>query len=97
MAFGMGGFTEGLSGALGIEGSSEDLTDVGIGSVGDFMKAAFKNKKKTTLPPVLKPVAPPGGATIRSSDPFDFFGTLFTNPATSGLNPITNFNKTPLY
>lgn len=79
---------------LGDLGENWRLT--GIGSIGNIMKEALKTLKKTPRP-LLNPVAPPRGATIRSSDPFDFFGTLFTNPATSGLNPITNFNKTPLY
>jgi len=84
-----------MAGALGLGGFS-NLTGIGVGSIGRML-GEILTRKGTTLP-LLKPVAPPrSGTAIRSSDPFDFFGTLFTNPATSGLNPITNFNKTPLY
>lgn len=45
-------------------------------------------------PPLLGSVAPPRGKTIRSQEPFDFFGTLFTTPATAGLNSMAALNAT---
>ena len=44
--------------------------------------------------PLLKPVKPPRRRAGRGNDPFDFFGTLFTTPATSGLAPIDLLNQT---
>jgi hypothetical protein len=32
--------------------------------------------------------------TVRSQNPFDFFGTLFTTPATNELNPMALLNQT---
>lgn len=43
--------------------------------------------------PMLRPVQPPRRRRRRPSDPFDFFGTLFTDPATQGLNPVIALNE----
>jgi hypothetical protein len=43
---------------------------------------------------LLKPIKPPRGAALRSRNPFDFFGTLFTTPATRDLNPMMLLNQT---
>lgn len=44
----------------------------------------------TPRTPFLQPVAPPKGRTFRGLNPFDFFGTLFTQPGTAGLNQNQN-------
>lgn len=44
--------------------------------------------------PLLKPVQPARRRRRRSSDPFDFFGTLFVDPATQGIDPISSMNRT---
>jgi hypothetical protein len=97
MAFGIGTITD----LFGLESSTPDVSQINFET---FFRSQRAKRRESTLAklgtpssiraPLLAPVAPPRGATIRSGDPFDFFGTLFTTPATSGLNPITNLNQT---
>lgn len=89
-----GGFDFGLGGLMGDTAST--LADSNYGRITNAALRKARDKVKFPKKPFLAPVAPPRGATIRSSDPFDFFGTLFTTPATSGLNPINTLNKTVL-
>lgn len=62
--------------------------------VGNLLQTLIFRLKRPIRSPMLQPVAPPRGATARNRNPFDFFGTLFTTPATAGLDPLTNLNQT---
>ncbi len=63
-------------------------------SQGTFDFSQFKKPEPIGAFPLLAPTAPPRRRRRRSDDPFDFFGTLFTNPATGGLNPTNLLNET---
>ena len=85
MAFDLGG----IGGALGFGG----------GTPGDVLAAALGAfTPETTQQPLLRPVKPPRRQRRRPTDPFDFFGTLFTQPATQGLIrgvPANASNQSP--
>ena len=70
----------------------------GIGSPpGRFALGAIQEILKSGPQlPLLKSVQPPARRRRRSTDPFDFFGTLFNPPtATQGLsNPTSLLNQT---
>ena len=87
----IGSALEGAGGALGITG----LKGFG-GPASSSFGAGFASVlgKKGFRQPFLKPTAPPRRQRRRSTDPFDFFGTLFTAPATAELNPMTLLNQT---
>lgn len=67
---------------------------------GEFNKQLFQEQRinkylrSNIRQPTLGLTPPPRGVTARNRDPFDFFGTLFSNPATAGLNPLIRLNQT---
>ena len=75
--------------SLGIS-VGETLRQIG-GGLG-LLDISKKEEKESLKLPLLKPVQPPKRRRRRSADPFDFFGTLFTTPDTSGLN-ASSFNQ----
>lgn len=80
-----------ISGALGSKTKFRSLKRSEIKS-----KALLKmfEEPENIRYPLLRPVKPPRAGMRRSGDPFDFFGTLFTTPATAELNPMSLLNRT---
>jgi hypothetical protein len=101
MAFGIGGtIGDVLDTATGSVSGAISGT-LGIGALGGFGgpsdvagAIASSLSGRRGIAPLLKPIKPPRGAALRSRNPFDFFGTLFTTPATRDLNPMMLLNQT---
>ena len=99
MALSIGGTVGDISREVGSAGASifGVNSPVDLEGQGGFVKdavrllAEYQRKQKR---PALKPTAPPRTGLRRSGKPFDFFGTLFTTPATEELNPMVLLNQT---